>query len=301
VAKLKAPFDFKEALLCSRLAQWAYLEPGSEEFQANLKSQRLAGAGSLSEKTGEGSIFGKLKVDTQAFAADTDATRYIVFRGSQTGFWDWVTDFRIDTEPRQNHQIHRGFLQAISSSKTAKAVSDWFEGAGGKRVVFAGHSLGGALAALAAILHEKPAAACYTYGQPRIGLIAGNPQTPICRFINRADIVPRVPADFRKLVKDSADTALLQAAALKLVDALGDFTVADVEYKHIGDSYVIGSDGKLAENGEAEYLKFLLRSLPASFASLLASKLSNGAVAYEGDLISDHFGKRYVAALEKLA
>ncbi|NJM30578.1 MAG: hypothetical protein HC855_11150 [Rhizobiales bacterium] len=126
MAKLKNPFDFNDALLCAKLAQWAYLEPESEEFQANLKSQKLASAGSLSEKTGEGSIFGKLKVDTQAFAADSATTRYIVFRGSETGFWDWITDFRIDTEPRQNHQVHRGFLQAISASDTAKAVSGWF-------------------------------------------------------------------------------------------------------------------------------------------------------------------------------
>ncbi|NJM30579.1 MAG: lipase family protein [Rhizobiales bacterium] len=168
-------------------------------------------------------------------------------------------------------------------------------------MILAGHSLGGALAACAAVLHEKPAAACYTYGQPRIGLIAGQSQTPICRFINRADIVPRVPVDFRKLVRDSADTPIVEKLALKLVDALGKITVADIDYSHAGESYVIGKDGKLAENGEADYLKFLLKSLPDSLKSLLASRLSGGAIAYKGDLISDHSGKKYVAALEKLA
>lgn len=68
-----------------------------------------------------------------------------------------------------------------------------------------GHSLGGSLAALIGTCFTamgpaiQPASAIYTFGQPRIGLydfcntyarLLGN---KLVRFINKQDLVPRVP------------------------------------------------------------------------------------------------------------
>ncbi len=68
-----------------------------------------------------------------------------------------------------------------------------------------GHSLGGALAALAPVCFSamntniRPVSAIYTFGQPRIGLhdfcntysriLSGR----LVRFVNKQDLVPRVP------------------------------------------------------------------------------------------------------------
>jgi alpha-beta hydrolase superfamily lysophospholipase len=56
-----------------------------------------------------------------------------------------------------------------------------------------GHSLGGALATLAA--SRWPARACYTFGAPRVGdgAFARTLRAPLYRVVNGQDVVPRVP------------------------------------------------------------------------------------------------------------
>jgi len=64
-----------------------------------------------------------------------------------------------------------------------------------KALYICGHSLGGAMAALAASRLQDRVVACYTYGQPRVG---GKIWATKCtfehhRYVNNNDIVPRVP------------------------------------------------------------------------------------------------------------
>jgi len=64
-----------------------------------------------------------------------------------------------------------------------------------KMLYICGHSLGGAMAALAASRLQDRVEACYTYGQPRVG---GRVWAKKCtfthyRYVNNNDIVPRVP------------------------------------------------------------------------------------------------------------
>src|SRR5207248_345549 len=121
--------------------------------------------------------------------------------------WDWITDFRVDKEPVAaggGNLIHEGFNSAIMGPSTQAALDRWTASAGGREIYLTGHSLGGALALTAAVVRPGSYMACYTYGQPRIGLIVKPPSTPICRVVNRSDIVPRLPVDFAKLVSDTA-------------------------------------------------------------------------------------------------
>ena len=60
-----------------------------------------------------------------------------------------------------------------------------------------GHSLGGALAMIAAkkITHKGGNAACYTFGSPRVGdeVWISNIKTPLYRVVNAADCVTMLP------------------------------------------------------------------------------------------------------------
>ena len=63
-------------------------------------------------------------------------------------------------------------------------------------IYITGHSLGGALAQIAAAeLGDDQVAACYTFGSPRVGNMYFDlwVKTPSYRVVNYADIVPQVP------------------------------------------------------------------------------------------------------------
>jgi len=64
------------------------------------------------------------------------------------------------------------------------------------RLIMTGHSLGGALAAVATrLLAADVNGACYTFGAPPIGTIdiQNKLKTPVYHIINETDIVPRLP------------------------------------------------------------------------------------------------------------
>lgn len=67
----------------------------------------------------------------------------------------------------------------------------------GKPLFITGHSLGGALATVAArdLVHKGGIAACYTFGSPRVGNDewTGDIKTPIYRLVNAADCVTMLP------------------------------------------------------------------------------------------------------------
>ena len=146
--------------------------------------------------------------DTRAVGFILDGHACVVFRGTATA-GDWWTDakFFYTGIPRR----HLGFVQAWHRIKDE--VTDWLtlQRASGHRVVLAGHSLGAAIAILAAFDYA-PAfdiGAVITFGSPRVGSWAfrqayqarrsgSAPNAPALgeitwRFIEGGDVVTILP------------------------------------------------------------------------------------------------------------
>ena len=307
MTQFQAPFSAADAITCMNLSSWAYLP--FELSDAGLKVQ-LAGVGlslvdTLSEQAPGGSVFKSVRNDTQAFCAEGADRVFIVFRGSEQKVLDWLTDLRVEkTRVAQlpGAELHEGFYGSLSGPKTSAALEKWTRHAPDKPIVLTGHSLGGALAAMTAVLYPALSpglsfASCYTFGQPRIGLFKAAPATPICRVVNKADIVPRVPVDFVKLVADTLGGAIA-SGFLSASSWLGAFK--DVEYQHVGSAYVIGQEGTLEPGGEAAYERFVKAAIVASAGELIALVEHGRGFAYQGDLVSDHFRESYLASLKGL-
>ncbi len=93
--------------------------------------------------------------------------------------------------------VHGGFGRAFSSVR--KDTEDALKAFPDATCYFTGHSLGGAIAVLAAAAFRDRAAAVCTYGQPRVGdtVFSGAYDQELgemtFRFVNNYDIIPHVP------------------------------------------------------------------------------------------------------------
>ena len=124
--------------------------------------------------------------DTQACVLCLDKYCVLAFRGTES-VRDWLTDLDV----RQVDGVHEGFNTALDY------VWDDIEGLdlNGKLLFLTGHSLGAALATLAA--SRLGFGTLYTFGSPRVGdedFVERFNFEHICyRFVNNNDVVTRVP------------------------------------------------------------------------------------------------------------
>jgi len=174
-------------------------------------------------------------IDSTAFLVQSEDGRAVIlcYRGtSPLNFIDWLLDADIDPEKislpltpdgmaKHEYWVHGGFYRNIRATrnKVVQALERALRGesvieGGGpmahplETLYITGHSLGGAMAALMAIiLQVEPAyedirhklRAVYTYGQPMVGPPAiaefcrrpGFP--PLIRYVYRRDVVPHAP------------------------------------------------------------------------------------------------------------
>jgi triacylglycerol lipase len=143
--------------------------------------------------------------DTQAFVASDEAAIVVCFRGTETDrLCDWLTDADISLVPGPlEGRVHGGFYDALSDvwHVVDRAVRQ-LDRQQRKSLWITGHSLGGALASLAAarwLNSGRPVQGLYTFGQPRTGdrTFARNFNFAIkgsaFRFVNNSDLVARIP------------------------------------------------------------------------------------------------------------
>lgn len=111
--------------------------------------------------------------DTQVIVCEDDEYIFVVFEGTDS-VTDVKTDLRFKTRKAfGSYRLHTGFFEAYAEiaapvaedALTRKMSADYNDKA--KRTVYVGHSLGGALATLAA--HTHNADFLITFGQPHVG------------------------------------------------------------------------------------------------------------------------------------
>lgn len=139
--------------------------------------------------------------DTEGFLAEFDDVAVLAFRGTQQPR-DWIAN--LDLWPQRfaplDGRVHGGFAKAWDH--VAAVVMPALERLDGKRLWITGHSLGGAVALLAAATHHDKTVGLVTFGQPRMLKRKANEKanaifnTRYTRLVHGNDIVPKVPPNF---------------------------------------------------------------------------------------------------------
>ena len=142
----------------------------------------------------------------ECFVASDDKFAIVAFRGSEVRlkegetdynniFADWIANFNfLPEEWQQGGKVHRGFKAALDEvwEELEKYISNLNNIK--RKIWMTGHSLGAALATLAADRYRN-VKGLYTYGSPRVGDkdFKKNFRMNTCRFVNNNDIVTKVP------------------------------------------------------------------------------------------------------------
>ncbi|WAL62136.1 lipase family protein [Thermocoleostomius sinensis] len=199
------------------LAKAAYLIYQDETYVDEITHQRWRIG------TDSSQYFDEAKRDTQAFLFRTDSCIVLAFRGSQERK-DWHTNFKFKLKNFACHQsmepldedttppigmVHSGFQAAWNTIETPiiQQIRLWNADRSAPLPLFiTGHSLGGALATVAAASLVKRKhlniQGVYTFGQPRVGDLVfvfdvGQAlKGKVFRFVNNNDIVPHVPLPY---------------------------------------------------------------------------------------------------------
>lgn len=141
--------------------------------------------------------------DTQGFVAATEDVLLIAFRGSES-LGDWIGNIDVFPVDRGYASVHSGFYAAFDLVEAPLRQALATIGTRGKHLWLAGHSLGGALATVAAaeLREQLSGASIHTLGQPRVGgsrlneFFRNNYPNRFFRFVNDDDVVTRVPPGY---------------------------------------------------------------------------------------------------------
>jgi V8-like Glu-specific endopeptidase len=139
----------------------------------------------------------------QGFLASTASLVLVAFRGTESTA-DWLSNLKVHPQDVAGlGRVHAGFWGQFSALRPQ--LEALLQPRRSLPILVTGHSLGGAIALLAAATWApaRPLRAVYTYGQPAVALddaskaigtaLAGRHH----RLVNDADIVPRVPPGYR--------------------------------------------------------------------------------------------------------
>jgi triacylglycerol lipase len=242
------------ALWCAKASQLAYAD--GAQMDATLKGWGFSQLVSLNCR------------ETSGFVAGNDKMVLVAFRGTEPEkLRDWMTDVDIPLVDFLGGKAHAGFARAITyvwddmlaaiKSMQTNAQSLWFTG----------HSLGAALATLAAarlrLESDTAVNGLYTFGSPRVG---------------DADLAMRFNQDFRSRnfrYVNNADVVTRVASR-----ALG--------YRDVGTFLFFDKTGSI--QSDMHWWNLFLNTVEGNMDDLLSGKVAP---------LDDHFIANYIANAEK--
>lgn len=259
----------------------------------------------------------------QGFWTEGDDVAMLSFRGT-SNIGQWVRDARILPAGHAWGLVHRGFKKGVD---IVHGYVDAFAAVAATKpyVWITGHSLGGALAVIAAANLKLKGinASTYTYGQPRAGYInfADNFDRKLSgrlyRFINQMDIVARLPPGLlfkhcgipkrivRPGVLESVEAMLnaeLPVEAYEMPDLLYQPERRPVLLEHLEEAEMLGRpqmiDSDLPALTEREFLQLQLQLGVASEGYEEGIEFE-GSVHSQG-LFGDHAIVNYINLLREI-
>jgi Lipase (class 3) len=181
----RSGFDLEIAIFLAEVSQAAYNDTADLLIWTraiDLKNVKLFDRGNV-----------------QGFFCSAPSVALLAFRGTSNP-GQWLRDVRFIPWSHPWGLVHRGFLDGINAVETDLQEFDLIA-KDAEHVWITGHSLGGALALIAAARSKMKGVSpsLYTYGQPRVGFgnfadrFAIELPGRLIRFVNQSDIVTRVP------------------------------------------------------------------------------------------------------------
>ncbi len=268
----RTEFSAARAYWLGMAADKAYLEPPAVEGWFAEQGLALAAPPLRDPKTG-----------TEAYLAVGAGVAVLAFRGTEPSVLrDWITDAKAAMQDGAAlglpGRLHRGFAEAFASIQTSLDEAVEHLAQQGVMLHVTGHSLGGALATLAAAYlarrHEFPVHSVHTFGSPRVGdsAFVGYFDTEFAgrayRIVNNEDLVTRVPP--RRLPLPGH--------------------AEPVRYEHVGAMVYIDDRGQL-QRDIGYWCRFL------NFATNALEDFKKAAAT----TVRDHSMKLYCGFLEKSA
>lgn len=265
-------YDAGNALWMARISKYAYLR--NRQGQAKLEDKAAPDPKRVLSLLQEDDprftdVRGFSHNSSQGLVIKHRDCIVVAFRGTDE-IADWLDNIKARAVGHALGRVHRGFHEALWDVWPAmiRAVDDWQPKRKNSKhlpIWLTGHSLGGAMATLAAaqlIEEDRPFYGLYTYGSPRTGdrdfartyNIEAASRT--FRFQNNNDIVTRVPARL-------------------------------MNYSHVGKFVYISQKGELSTDA-GRWFRFL--------DSVRGVIYDIGDVGFDG--IEDHSIDEYMSAIE---
>ncbi len=239
---------------------------------------------------------------TQGFIASNDRVLLIAFRGTYE-FLDWIDNLNVGMVERKYGDqfigLHSGFLGAYLNVE--KDVREAVANADGRQIWMTGHSLGGAIATIAAaeLKTYLGGAQVVTFGQPRVGFealqgyINGGYIERFQRYVNREDPVSALPPKLYFL--DSL-------WPWRHVDRLSHVDHAGARSRSLSAEKALSAEPDIMDQGEFETFREELRRLREAEAEggpkTRSLKLLN--IRGRARSLSDHWMDNYIRAIERM-
>lgn len=299
----RAAYSDRTAWIMAVLSDLAYLKFEEDDAEEKRLIATLGTAGFISVQP-----FNDSETGTQAFLAEhTDGFLVLAFRGTEKDRKDILTDLNARFYKTASGKSHRGFSLAYESiQKKVEGALDKLEDASAAPQLFiTGHSLGGAVATIAAKELEKKflTAACYTYGSPRVGNAewSDGVKTPVYRVVNCADCVPMVPGG---AVSEFLIGLLPDWPGFKWLKEIT--KNGFVGFQHAGDfRFLMDVDGttklKVGSSATWERLKYVVVGKIGSALLKIATTLRIKHAKSLASLFADHSIKNYHRKLKVIA